>query len=83
MKYIKPFALFSGRVYKGDSSEIDNKNFRIIMSELTATGIIESEKGGFFCETELFLFEKDTENSIRMKYTGYGESKTKLLWMHS
>ena len=74
----KTFLHYSpGRVYKGDSSEIDNKNFRIIMSELTATGIIESEKGGFFCETELFLFEKDTENSIRMKYTGYGESKNK------
>ena len=74
------YSIFShyspGRVHKGDISEIDNYNdFRIIKSELTATGIIESEKGGFFCQLELYLYEKDAEHSIRMKYTGYGESK--------
>ena len=52
-----------------------SKNTRIIRSFVNLSAITESEKGFFFCETELVLFEKDTETSVSLKYTASGKTE--------
>ena len=65
----------SGNTEKKDSFEhADMKVSRIVRSILKLCSVTESEKEFFFCETELVLFEEETEHSVSLKYTASGKT---------
>ncbi len=64
----------SGNAEKSESGRnTDDALFHIVNPLVFLNFVTASEKGGFFCETELNLPGED-DSRISMKYTGYGTS---------
>ena len=63
----------SGNAFiKGENSSPVISENRIIESELILSAFTESLKGGFFCETELAVYDRGKQAEVKMKYTASG-----------